>query len=338
MSELIINNHIINTPLDKILSTLKSELTNGKLMKIENRGSEFRVTCPNSQHKNGQESKPSCNLCATTDANVDFGTCHCFSCGFSGPLYHFVAECFDKEDEFGKEWLIERFGQTLVDDGVSSLLDNITFDDCFNKVKINSIDTNKNKEYLDKLQVWHPYMSKRKLSREICEKFEIKYDSKYDCIVFPVYDENNKLYMMTKRSVTGKQFYIDKDIDKPIYLLNHILNNNIKYAIVAESQINALYCQSLGLSAIATFGCNITKKQFDLLNKSCIRHYIVAFDGDDAGYRGIKKFANNIRKDVFVDVLKIPKGKDINDLTKDEIVELLENEGLNYEELVKLNK
>ena len=340
MSDLIINKHIIEPSLGKILTTLKSELTNGKLMKIENRGGEFRVTCPNSEHKSGMESKPSCNLCATTDADVDFGTCHCFSCGFSGPLYHFVAECFDKDDEFGKEWLIERFGHTLVDEGVSSILDSITFDDLFQKNTLFQKNETKNKmkQTLDNLQTWHPYMEKRKLSREICEKFELKYDSKSDCIVFPVYDEDGKLYMLTRRSVTGKQFYIDKDIDKPVYLLYHILNSNIKYAIVCESQINALYCQSLGLSAIATFGCNITKKQFESLNKSCIRHYIMAFDGDDAGHRGIQKFMNNIRKDVFIDVLKLPRGKDINDLTKEEIIKLLKDEGLDYEELVKLNK
>ena len=339
MSELVINNHIIDASLDKILKTLKSELSNGKLAKIENKGSEFRVTCPNNNHKGGMENKPSCNICATSAGNIEFGYFHCFTCNDSGPLYHFVAECFDRDDEFGKEWLLERFGHTLVDERTSSVIENLDLDFVSKNNMLQKNETKYlNETNLDSLQTWHPYMSKRKLSREICEKFKLRYDSKSDCVVFPVYDENSKLYMMTKRSVTGKQFYIDKDADKPVYLLYHILNNNIKYAIVCESQINALYCQSLGLSAIATFGCNITKRQFDLLNKSCIRHYILAFDGDDAGNRGIKKFINNIRKDVFVDVLKLPKGKDINDLTKEEVIELLENECLNYEELVKLNK
>ena len=107
---------------------------------------------------------------------------------------------------------------------------------------------------------------------------------------------------------------------------------------MCESQINALTLQSLGISAIATFGCNITSKQFKLLNKSCIRHYILAFDGDEAGNRGVQKFMNNIRSDVFVDVLKLPKGKDINDLTKEEIVKLFEKENLDFNRLCQLNK
>ena len=335
MPELIINNCVIDTPLDKILKTLKSELTNGKLAKIENKGSSFRVTCPS--HKGGTESHPSCNICATNDDKVDFGTFHCFTCGESGPLYHFVAECFDKDDEFGKEWLLERFGNTLVYERVNPLLSDLDLD--LSRPSPNKkVDSNKNELLINSMQSWHPYMAKRKLSREICEKFKVKYDANSNCIAFPVYDDKGKLYMLTRRSVEGKQFYIDKDMDKPIYLLYHILNNNIKYAVVCESQINALTLQSLGISAIATFGCNVTKKQFDLLNRSCIRHYIIAFDGDDAGHRGVKKFMNNIRKDVFVDVLKLPQGKDINDLTKEEIVELFEKENLNFEELVELNK
>lgn len=338
MSELIIDNHIIDTPLDKILATLKSELTNGKLATIENKGSEFRVTCPT--HKDGHERHSSCNICATIDGPIEFGYFHCFTCNSSGPLYHFVAECFDRDDEFGKEWLIERFGHTLADNGVHSLLDDISFDDMFQKKSMFQSNETKtiSETKINEMQSWHPYMSKRKLSREVCEKFKVKYDASTNCLAFPVYDEKGKLYMLTRRSVEGKQFYIDKNTDKPVYLLYHILKNNISYAVICESQINALTLQSLGISAIATFGCNITKRQFELLNRSCIRHYILAFDGDDAGNRGVKKFMNNIRKDVFVDVLKLPKGKDINDLTKEEIVELFEKENLNFEELVELNK
>lgn len=60
----------------------------------------------------------------------------------------------------------------------------------------------------------------------------------------------------------------------------------------------------------------------EILNKSLIRHYILAFDGDDAGDRAIARFKNKIRKDVFVDVMKIPRGKDLNDLSKEEIENL----------------
>lgn len=336
MSELIINNHIIDAPLNKILTTLKSELTNGKLMKIENKGSEFRVTCPNNSHKGGQEKTPSCNICATSSGDIEFGYCHCFTCGFAGHLYHFVAECFDADDEFGKEWLLQRFGHTLVDERTGSVLENLDLDFVSKNNLLQKNETNYlNETYLDTLQSWHPYMSKRKLSREICEKFKVKYDSKSDCIVFPVYDENSKLYMMTKRSVIGKQFYIDKDIDKPIYLLYHILNNNITTVIVTESQINCLTCYVYGLPAIALFGTGTTH-QYELLKKSGIRHYILCFDGDDAGRRGAKRFINEMPRDVFITDVEMPKGKDVNDLTKEEFFSILQNNDIDCAKLIEV--
>ena len=309
----IINNRIIDTPIDVILKQLKSELTNGKLRYIDNKSSGWiRVTCPH--HSGGIEQNPSCGVYNGEDSKIEKGTCHCFTCDFVGPLYHFVAECFDREDEFGKRWLVDRFAGARVDE------DNIHLDYIsLNKKKENNF---LDESILDKFQSWHPYMSKRKLTQEVCNRFKIKYDPESECIVFPVWDDKNNLVMLTKRSVVGKNFYIDKDKEKPIYLLNYIKSNNIKEVIVCESQINTLYLWSLGYSSIATFGCNITKNQFDLLNKSGIEHYYLAFDGDEAGRKGISKFLKYIKKDVLVDIIKLPQGKDVNDLSEEEFNQL----------------
>ena len=128
--------------------------------------------------------------------------------------------------------------------------------------------------------------------------------------------------MITKRSVNSKQFYLDKDKEKPIYLMNFIKKNNIKEVTVVESQINALTLWCWNIPAIATFGCNITKHQFDILNKSGIEHYYLAFDGDAAGKKGIKKFINNMREDVLIDIIEIPNSKDVNDLSEEEFNKL----------------
>ena len=48
------------------------------------------------------------------------------------------------------------------------------------------------------------------------------------------------------------------------------------------------------------------------------------FDGDFAGRKGAERFIKNIRSDVFVTDLLLPKGKDINDLTKEEFISLVD--------------
>ena len=88
-----------------------------------------------------------------------------------------------------------------------------------------------------------------------------------------------------------------------------------------ESQINALYLWSLGIPAVCLFGTG-TPYQYELLNKSGIRVYTLYFDGDIAGQKGAARFIKNIRKDVLVNVCHLPEGKDVNDLSLEEILNL----------------
>lgn len=47
------------------------------------------------------------------------------------------------------------------------------------------------------------------------------------------------------------------------------------------------------------------------------------FDGDDAGDKGIQKFLKNIRKDVIINIIRLPRGKDVNDLSYEEVEKLV---------------
>lgn len=313
MSELIINKYIINASIEEILTKVKSELTNGKLSYFRQKGDEVKVTCPH--HNGGIEKNPDCYINTSKSGDLEYGYCHCFACGFSGRLSKFVGECFDEDETFGENWLTRNFGQSLITYEDDELYD-------FNLFQENNLphsnETNKlNETILDTYQSWHPYLAKRGLSKGVCEKFKVKYDPSCECIIFPVWDENDKLYMLTKRSVKSKLFVIDTNKEKPLYLYNVVKKNNINEVTIVESQINCLTLWTWGVPAIALFGTG-TKHQFDILNKSNIIHYYLCFDGDSAGDKGTARFLKNIRDDVFVDIILLPRGKDINDLTEDE--------------------
>ena len=102
-----IGNRLITEDIEEILKNIKSELTNGKLSSFRRTSSGIRVTCP--VHSDGKENKDSCYI------NIDDGVWHCFSCGASGKFEKFVGECFNANQDFGKEWLLERYGNTLVE-------------------------------------------------------------------------------------------------------------------------------------------------------------------------------------------------------------------------------
>lgn len=306
MSDLIIRNHIIEEPIINIVMQIRKEIGNNKLRVIQQKGDSVRVTCPS--HKDGNESHPSCGVYCGDDPNIEYGKFHCFTCGASGSLYHFVAECFNKDDEFGKQWLIDRYGKLYY----NNLLDLAPIE-LYNNKKVEVLD----ESFLDSLQSFHPYMNKRKLNQKVCEKFKVKYEPKTQCLVFPVWDEHSRLVMCTRRSVNNKTFIIDANKEKPVYLYNFIKEKDIKEVTIVESQINCLTLWGWGYPSCALFGTG-TKHQYDVLNKSGITHYFLALDGDNAGDKGIKRFLENIRKDVFVDVILIPRGKDVNDLTLEE--------------------
>ena len=309
MSQLKIKNYIIEESVYNILLKLQSELVNGKLSIVENKGDYVRVTCP--FHKDGKEHKPSCSV--SDNDTLEKGWFHCFTCGEKGNFVKFISACRGTTYWSAEQWLIKNFG--------------IEVDQKFNIDVCQKIEPKKyeDEEILDdsilnSFEDFHPYMEKRKLSKDICKKFEIKYDSKECCLIFPVRDFYGRLIGLSKRNVNYKQFVLPKFKNKPVYLLKDI--DISKPVCVCESQINALYLWSLGYQAIALFGTG-TKFQYEQLNKSGIKYYKLCFDGDDAGREGAKRFKKYITSNCFIDIINIPENKDVNDLNKQEIEDLL---------------
>lgn len=309
MSRLVIDNQIIDSPLLTILKKVRETSHNEYLKDMKVRGDNIRITCP--FHKNGNENNPSCDVYQGDDEKLEYGYYKCFTCGEQGPLYNLIAHCLNKSINYAKDWLIENFSNSIT---------------TYKKVLPEIILKKETKKYLDEnildtFQNYHPYMEKRKLTKKIIDMFKIKYDKDTKCLVFPVWDENNNLVMLTRRSVENKRFIIPPDAEKPIYLLNYINRLGIKDVAVTESQINALTLWSIGIPAIALFGTG-SKKQYEILNKSGIRTYYLFFDGDEAGDKGRTRFLKNIRNDVIVSTAILPRGKDVNDLSEQEVLNL----------------
>ena len=290
-----------------VINTIREELTNGKLKEVKETSSGIKVTCP--CHDGGMENSASCFV------NEETGIWHCFACGEKGNICSFIEKCFEKPNGFGKNWLVDRFVYTVENKAL-----NLGYVGVLKEEPVKVLD----ESILATYQKFHPYLIKRKLSLDICNRFKVGYEQETKSIVFPCWDEQNRLVMITRRSVEDKRFLIPKDVEKPVYLLNVVDNEGIKEVIVCESQINCLYAWSLGYPAIALFGTG-TKHQYNVLNKSGIRHYILCFDGDEAGEKGKERFLNSIRKDVLIDYIDIPNGKDLNDFEKEDALELISN-------------
>ena len=316
MRQLIVDNYVINKPIEDILNLLKLSLTNGKLKDIENKGDNLLVTCPH--HDGGHENKPACNIYIGNDTELPYGYFNCFVCGEKGSFLKFVAECFDAPESYAKAWLLKNFGGELIN---KAFFMGPAIDINKNKVKKQGLD----ESILDKYQKWTPYLAKRKLSREVCELFKVRYDPKYRQVIFPAYDMRGRLVMMPKRSIDTKTFYLDKDVEKPVYCLDYIMKNNIKTAVITEGPFDCLTSYEYGYPAVATLG-KISDYQIEQLNKSCLTVLYACFDNDDAGRSFLATLKRKLTKRIIIIETKFPNNrKDINDMSKEEFEKVIKS-------------
>lgn len=317
MRILRVDNYIIDTPLFEIVNQLKMSLTNGKLREIKawsDGDANIVVTCPNRHHAGGHEMHAAMNIYVGDDSKIPYGFCKCWACDFQCSFVYFVAECFESSEEFAKKWLIDRFG-------ILASTKVLTDSDIVIKTKKSSPKLPAN--YLDNLQNWHPYLAERKLTREVCELFKVKYDPVTSQIVFPCFDVAGNIIMAPRRSIVYKNFYLDKEQDKPVYCLDFIIKNNITTAMICEGPFDVLTCYTYGYPAIGTFG-NPSPSQINAINKSPIKVLYLAMDNDSAGKRMANTIKAGLDPRIIVKEVILPFGKkDVNELNYEEFYQTM---------------
>ena len=164
MSKLIVRNRVIDKDIIDILYDVQRECGTGKLSNFRDTTSGISVPCPH--HAEGRERHNSCYI-NVKDDNIEYGLCHCFTCGYVASFPKFVGECFDRGESFGEDWLIANYAGNFVKADLN----------------LHKIDLRKDiVKYIDEsilstFESYHPYMTQRKISDEIIKKFDVKYDT-----------------------------------------------------------------------------------------------------------------------------------------------------------------
>lgn len=270
------------------------------------------VACP--YHKNGQEKRPSAGI------KKSDGTFHCFACGEVHDLQEVISNCFGKNDfgAFGWEWLLKNFYSVSIENRKDIPLDLRRGDEKSSDKQYVS------EEELESYRVYHDYMYKRKLTDEIIDLFDIGYDSKTQCITFPIRDINGNTLFVARRSVNTKYFNYPNRAEKPLYGLYELskLEKLPTDIIVCESMLDALVCWVYGKPALALNGLG-SAKQIEDLKRTPFREIILALDNDIAGQTAIRVLKDKLKKDKVVSQYVLPSNrKDMNELSKDEFESL----------------
>jgi len=312
-----VGNKFILNPIEEILEVLRIQLHQAgidKLNSIKVSGNNIQISCP--IHKEGKERKPSCGISIVENPKTPMGTVHCFTCSYRANFQEFVSNCFNYNDHgrFGSNWLIQNF---IV--GVNTQR---TINRVGNRKEI-KLNTYIEEEELDSYRYIHSYMYKRKLTDEIIEKFDVGYDKETKCLTFPVWDKEGNCLFIARRSVNTKYFKYPEKVKKPLYG-RHFITDTIKTIIICESIINTLTCWVYGKPSIALIGLG-NKQQISELRRLNVRKYILALDPDEEGQNAamrIRKYLKDSGK--IISEFKLPLGCDINDLSKEEFLNLEE--------------
>ena len=319
------NGKLIFATVLEILETLNIEISKRGLFDylrvIKPHSNNIQVCCP--YHKNGEERRPSGGITTNDKPNTPAGTFHCFTCGKAVSLEGYVSKCLGNElnETVGIKWLLDTFSSAEGNERV------LLIDDIFKQEKTEML-TYVSIDELSRYRYIHPYMYQRKLTDDIIELFDIGYDSQTKCVTFPVNDINGNCLFVARRSVNVKYFNYPRGVNKPVYGLDKIKTlidsgEKIDTIYICESIFNALTLWSYGLYAVALLGLGDVQ-QYDILNNFGVRKYILAFDGDEWGWKATQRFIKVI-KGKIITYLILPNGEDINSIDYDTFKTLNEN-------------
>lgn len=312
-----IHDKFINASMFEVLRELRRQLKAGEsplLEKVVQSGDSVQICCP--FHKFGTERRPSMGVLANNKGNIRAGTAHCFTCGKKSNLISIINYCFGKPEinAFGRRWLFQNFAAISIHERELQL--------DLERSKPAKQEKYVSEKELDSYRYYHDYMIKRKLTKEIVEKFDVGFDSKTNCLTFPVRDKTGGTLFIARRSVKEKYFNYPKGVEKPLYGVYELGKNKYTSIIVCESIINALTCWIYGMPAVALNGAQFSKKQLKQLRELNCRNIILGLDPDEAGRVAAEKLKKLLHNYKMVQEFEIPEGCDINDLTLEEFKKL----------------
>lgn len=305
-----INSYFVDEPMLDIIYTAQSELN---IFPDVIDGKNIMVTCP--FHKGGMETTPSMGIASEEVEDVETGYVHCFGCGYTGSFSQLIEDVLDAGEGSGDVWLNTRFTPVFVK---KKLLP--TFE------KRERVENYKflNPSFLDTYDKYHPYLAQRGISKRTAELYMLRYSSYENSILFPVRDVQGRIKFVMERSVDKKKFHFPSGVNKGLYgLYEARLSSDCREILIVESAFNAMSATQWGRPAIALMGTG-NDEQMELINQLPYNRLVFAFDPDDAGMKAQNRFINFFRGKKLMTALVIPEGKDVNDLTVTEFLNLPE--------------
>jgi DNA primase len=174
----------------------------------------------------------------------------------------------------------------------------------------------------------HPYLASRGLRRETLETFGVGFfpgkGSMSGRVVIPIHNERGELVAYAGRSIDGSElkYKLPAGFHKSLVVYN-LHRVTAEEVIVVEGFFDCMKVwQSGNPSVVALMGSSLSDAQERLLVER-FQRVTLLLDGDEAGQAAASEIAGRLVRRLFVRILAVPKGKQPDQLSDEELVELL---------------
>jgi len=189
---------------------------------------------------------------------------------------------------------------------------------------------------LKNLDPAHPYLLERGIERETAEYFGVGYCSKglmKGRIAIPIHSPAGELVAYCGRwpGDSGwpegeKKYKLPGGGFKKsweLWNIHRVLKDGFKTVIVCEGYFDAMRVHQAGFPfVVALMGSSMSEAQEKLLVDN-FQHAILVLDSDEAGKKGTENIALRLARKLYVRIVDLPDGVQVDKLSEDEIQDIL---------------
>ncbi len=168
-------------------------------------------------------------------------------------------------------------------------------------------------------------LNKRRLLLGTVEAWELRWHVAGQRIVIPIRDCEGRLVGISGRAYREAQrpkYLHSSGFRRDFYLYGEHRVRKDERGYLCEGFFDVMYLQQAGYNAVAMLGSYLSRFQIEKLRKFFTSLRIVP-DGDQAGYEAAERISQMLSGLMPVSTAKVPEGKDPDELTSGEMIELL---------------
>lgn len=265
----------------------------------------------------------------------------CFGCSTQGDVFDYVLKKIDSKRFSDAIEFLKNF-TGLVPGSLTNIAKKNNFKkqlailNKHNRVKENKFNYFSEDIVKAMIEFRPPIFEAQGFLKETLDFFEVGFDAKEKRLVVPIRDENKVLVGATGRTILKDYDKIENCPKWRHYKNSNIndnlfnINNAIPYSkekdgsiILVEGPKDAMWLHQNGIkNTLACLNNGITSLQKDLLLKNFLSIYLF-LDGDKGGDNGKSAIVERIKGYFNIFDVEIEKGKDPDNLTKEELINAL---------------